>query len=56
MKTAKFVVAVVAALSTTAAAAITDSHVTRAEWITILLAGLGAIGVYLVPNNEAPPA
>lgn len=51
MKYAKFLVAAGVAGLTALAAAITDDHVTNAEWIAIGLAGLGALGVYLVPNK-----
>jgi hypothetical protein len=33
--------------------ALTDGHVTGSEWITIALAGLGALGVLAVPNAQA---
>jgi hypothetical protein len=51
MKYAKFGVAVLIAVLTALAAAITDNQVTPAEWVTIALAGAGALGVYLVPNR-----
>lgn len=47
---AKFFVAVVGALATAVSAAVTDETITSSEWITIVLAGLTAAGVYLYPN------
>lgn len=53
MKYAKFAVAAGIAGLTAVAAAITDDHITNAEWVAIGLAVLGAIGVYVVPNRPA---
>jgi hypothetical protein len=50
---AKTVVAVAIAALTVLASAITDDVVTKAEQINILLAALGALGVYAIPNK--PP-
>ena len=47
---AKTVVAAVVAAGTAVGAAITDSTITGAEWVTIGLAVLTALGVYAVPN------
>lgn len=51
MKYAKFVVAALAAGLVALQTAITDDKVTTSEWVTIVLAGLGAVGVWLVPNK-----
>lgn len=48
---AKFIVAVVGAGLAAVRLAITDSVITGDEWITIVLAALTAIGVYLYPNE-----
>jgi TPP-dependent pyruvate/acetoin dehydrogenase alpha subunit len=53
MKYAKFVVAVATTALIALGAALTDDHVTTAEWVAIVLAGLGALGVYAVPNRSA---
>jgi len=55
MKYAKFAVAAAMAGLTALAAAITDDHVTNAEWIAIGLAVLGALGVWAVPNKPSTP-
>ena len=47
----KVAVAVAIALLTALQAAITDSTVTGNEWLTIGLAVVTALGVYLVPNK-----
>lgn len=54
-KVAKFVVAFLAAAAVTAVAAISDNTITPAEWLAIAVAGLGAVGVYVVPNKPAEP-
>lgn len=51
MKYAKFVVAAATAALVALGAALTDDTVTTGEWVTIVLAALGALGVYLVPNR-----
>jgi hypothetical protein len=53
MKYAKFIVAAAVAGLTALAAALTDDTVTNAEWVTIGLATLGAVGVFFVPNRPA---
>jgi len=52
MRVAKFVVAFLTAGMIAIGAALTDDTITKAEWITIGLAALGAIGVYFVPNSK----
>lgn len=55
----KFIVAALTAGGVALASALTDDKVTTAEWVTIGLAALGALGVYAVPNAPAevkPPA
>jgi multidrug transporter EmrE-like cation transporter len=54
MRYAKFFVAAGIAGLTVLAAALTDDHVTNAEWIAIGLAVLGALGVWAVPNKPDP--
>ncbi len=51
MKYAKFIVAALAAGLVAAQTAITDGTITTAEWVTIVLAALGALGVWLIPNK-----
>ncbi len=51
MKIAKFLVAAATAALVAVGAAITDDVITSAEWVAIALAGLGAAGVYFVPNK-----
>jgi hypothetical protein len=51
MKIAKFLVAAATAALVAVGAAITDDVITTAEWVAIALAGLGAVGVYVVPNK-----
>lgn len=50
---AKTVVAVLIAALTVLASAITDDVITNAEKVNIILAALGAVGVYAIPNT--PP-
>jgi hypothetical protein len=52
---AKFIIAAIAAAAIAAQVAIQDGTIDGAEWLTILLAGLGALGVYFVPNKQSPP-
>lgn len=47
---AKTIVAVVMAALVALQTALTDGGVSSQEWITIALAGLGALGVLAVPN------
>ena len=54
-KYAKAIVAFLVAAGTVAVAAFSDSTITPAEWLGIVLAGLGAIGVYAVPNKPDVP-
>jgi hypothetical protein len=54
-KYAKTIVAVIAAAAIAAQLAIEDGSITGAEWWTIVLAGLGAAGVYRIPNRQTPP-
>lgn len=51
IKYAKTVVAALVAVLTALYAAVTDNTVTAQEWVTIALAALTAVGVYLVPNK-----
>lgn len=51
MRYAKFIVAVLIAGGVALQAALTDDHVTNAEWLTIGIAVLGALGVWAVPNK-----
>ncbi|HEX6970271.1 MAG TPA: hypothetical protein VF174_15860 [Micromonosporaceae bacterium] len=53
MKYAKSIVAAVVAAGVAITAALSDDAVTAAEWVTIALAVLGALGVYSVPNTPA---
>lgn len=50
MSYAKFLLAVVATVASAIAAAVTDGHITSVEVVNIAIAGLGAIGVVIVPN------
>lgn len=45
----KTVLAFVATAAVAAQSAVTDGVVTKAEWVTIAVAGLGAVGVYFAP-------
>ncbi|WP_018352286.1 hypothetical protein [Longispora albida] len=53
MRYAKFIVAATVAGLTTLASAITDNKVTPQEWVTIALAVVGAIAVYVIPNKTS---
>ena len=54
---AKAAVAVLTAALIAVQTALTDGQVTSSEWVTIGLAALGALGVYLIPNaSPEPPA
>lgn len=48
---AKTAVATLAAAAVALSAALTDNTVTAAEWVTVALAALGALGVYAIPNR-----
>ena len=53
---AKTVVAAITAGLIAAQTALVDGHITSSDWITIALAALGAIAVYVIPNTApAPP-
>jgi hypothetical protein len=49
----KFLVAASAALAVAVTATL-DDVVTTSEWLAMLVAGLGAVGVYVVPNKATP--
>lgn len=51
---AKFAVAILTAAAIAAQTAMSDGVVTPPEWVTIVIAALGAIVVYAVPNAEPP--
>lgn len=51
---AKAVVAVLMAVLTLAVNLIADG-VTISEWLQLVMAALGAIGVYAIPNTPRPP-
>lgn len=53
MKIAKFLVAAATAGLVALGAALSDDHVSTAEWVTIAVAAVGAVGVYLVPNRPS---
>lgn len=53
MTAAKFVIAALTATLTALSAAISDGMIERAEWWLILIAALGAVGVYFTPNKPA---
>lgn len=50
----KSVLAVLTAVLTLLASFITDNTVTGSEWLQLLLAGLGALGVYAAPYTPQP--
>lgn len=50
-KYAKFIVAAVAAGAVALNAAVSDGTITGSEWVDIGAAVLGALGVYLWPNQ-----
>lgn len=47
----KFLVGVVGAAAVALTTALSDNQVTKPEWVVILVAALGAVGVYAVPNK-----
>jgi hypothetical protein len=51
---AKTIAAVLTAALIAAQTAIADGHITSSDWITIALAGLGAIAVFVTPNAIPP--
>jgi len=52
---AKFAVAAIAAGLVALQTALTDGTVTSAEWVTIAIAVVGALGVWIVPNDPPLP-
>jgi hypothetical protein len=48
----KFILAALSAVLTLLASVISDG-ISPAEWLQLVLAGLAAIGVYAVPNDDA---
>jgi len=54
-KYAKTVVAVVAAALAVLTVVLDDGKITGAEWVQVALAGLGALGVYAIPNKPKSP-
>lgn len=48
---AKFVTALAAALAI-AGVALADNSISPSEWVQIILAFLGAVGVYAIPNTS----
>lgn len=57
-KYAKGIVAVIGAAIVALQLALEDNSVSNAEWVTIALALVTAVGVYLIPNSppSTPPA
>lgn len=53
---AKTAVAAVAAGAVALTSALTDSSVSPGEWVSIGLAVLGALGVYVIPNTPPIPS
>jgi hypothetical protein len=53
-KYSKFIVAALAAGAVALQSAITDGTVSAAEWVTIAIAVLGALGVWAFPNKPTP--
>lgn len=51
-----FVAIVTTALIAVQVALTGDDTISQSEWITIALAGLGAVGVYVFPNKTDTPA
>lgn len=51
---AKLVAAVVTAAGVAMASALSDADVSRAEWIQVAIAALGAFVVYRIPNTQPP--
>jgi len=49
----KAIVAVVGAVAVVVQSALTDGTITSAEWVTIAIAAVTAIGVYLKANKPA---
>lgn len=51
---AKFLVAALTTGLVALQTALTDGTVTAAEWVTITIAALGALGVWAIPNATPP--
>lgn len=51
MTSAKFITALTAALGVAASVA-ADSSLPPADWVAILTAFVGALGVYVIPNRQ----
>jgi hypothetical protein len=49
----KAIVAVVGAVAVVVQSALTDGTITSAEWVTIAIAAVTAVGVYLKANKPA---
>ena len=49
----KAIVAVIGAVAVAVQAAVTDGTITSAEWVTIAIAAVTAVGVYLKANKPA---
>ena len=49
----KAIVAVIGAVAVAVQAAVTDGTITSAEWLTIAIAAVTAVGVYLKANKPA---
>ena len=49
----KGIIAVVAAVAVAVQAALTDGTITSAEWVTIAITAIGAVGVILKANKPA---
>jgi len=49
----KAIVAVVGAVAVVVQSALTDGTITSAEWVTIAIAAITAVGVYLKSNKPA---
>lgn len=51
---AKFIVAALTAVAVAAQTALSDGVVSASEWVSIVIAALGALAVYMVPNADPP--
>lgn len=51
MPYAEAVVAVLTAAALAAQSALTDGSITTQEWVTVLIAALGALAVWAAPNQ-----
>jgi len=49
----KAIVAVIGAVAVVVQSALTDGTITSAEWVTIAIAAVTAVGVYLKANKPA---